>query len=80
MATKAQVRAALKRAGGTWDEAYDTFDAPTGYRWQASQTHGMAAAYDPDQLTSENYAGFIEEIDGGVYLCADAECDTCLGY
>ena len=76
MATKQQVRNALKKQGATWDEAYDTFDAPAGYHWVESQSHGMPAAYDPELSTPANYDGFVEGINSGVYRCDDVICDN----
>jgi hypothetical protein len=77
MATKAQVRAALKKMGGAWDEKYDTFDSPKGMVWEASGCHSIAAAYDDLETIPKNYDGFIEQILGGCSPCEDPDCEIC---
>lgn len=77
MTTKRQIRSELARQGGTWDEAYETFDAPASRRWNASQTHGLAEARDPEGTASEHWAGCLEQIQEGTYPCTEPECDIC---
>lgn len=77
MATKAQVRRALKKVGGSWDETYDTFDAPAGMEWVASSCHSIAAAYDDFMTTPENYDGYILQIMDGAIPCTDLNCEMC---
>lgn len=77
MATKQQVRRALEKQGGHWDEAFDTFDAPAGMNWLASSCHSIAVAWDEDLTASENWDGHLDQINSGTYPCDLVDCDMC---
>lgn len=79
MATKTQVRRALDRIGATWDERYDTLDAPPFHVWKSNGGHGIAVVYDLNegQRASDRWEFYLEEVRFGVEPCNIPDCDTC---
>lgn len=77
MATKEQVRRALRKAGGTWDENTDTFESPDGHEWNASTCHSISV--NPDDLLNmpDNYDAFIVQIKEGISPCQTPDCEIC---
>ena len=79
MATKTQVRRALAKQGGTWDERYDCLDAPTHRVWRANQNHSIAVVYELEdgQTASDRWEYYLEIVRSGTEPCTDPDCDHC---
>jgi hypothetical protein len=77
MATTTQIRKALAKIGGTWDEKYDCLDAPPFTQWKATHAHSIAVVYDPDEPAPVRWQRYLDDIREGTYPCDIEDCEFC---
>lgn len=79
MATKASIKAAVKKLGGTMEELAGSYfiDAPAGKVWDSTLNHTLNYAPQEDAPASRIWAEAENDISYGLSACNRAGCDVC---
>lgn len=79
MATKASIKAAVKKLGGTMEELSGAIfiDAPAGKLWDATINHTLNYTIEDDFPMSRLWAEAENDLSYGLMDCDREDCDIC---